>query len=300
MGKYHIIAISVLLLLISACSFNGQFLHPYKIPSEAKKIKVIDQQGKDTLFIRLGKDSQPVFTNLQDDTLKMGYQVESVFFEHSEKHKLHGWFISPGSAWNGMTMLFFHGNAGNIFTHYTGIVPFINQGFKVFLFDYSGFGFSEGKATRENVLLDAFSALSYIKDRKDSDTGKLIIYGQSLGGHLALVAAARNQGKIDGVVAEGAFSSHRDIVAKRSGLGFLAKLMVEEKYSGLEAVQEYKKPLLIIHSTNDEVVPFSMGQKLFKYANQPKYFYQVDKCHTCGPLFYSDSISKKIKRMLNH
>jgi len=298
MRKYFFIAIPGLLLLMSACSFNGKFLHPYKIPSQAKKIKVIDEKDKDTLFIRIGKGKHPVFTNIQNDTLEPGYQVESVFFEHPDKHNLHGWFMTPDSAWNGITILFFHGNAGNIFTQFTNIVPLVTQGFKVFLFDYSGFGFSEGKATRENVLQDAFSAISYMQNRKDVNNGKLVIYGQSLGGHLALVAASRNQDKIDGVVAEGAFSSHREIAAERKG--FAAKLLVAEKYNGLKAVKEYDGPVMIIHSTNDEVVPFSMGQKLYKNANEPKYFYPIDQCHMCGPLFYADSISHKIKQMLNH
>ncbi|MDZ7777692.1 MAG: alpha/beta hydrolase [Bacteroidales bacterium] len=147
------------------------------------------------------------------------------------------------------------------------------------------------------MLQDAFSSISYMQNRKDLNTGKLIIYGQSLGGHLALVAASRNQDKIDGVVTEGAFTSHRDIATERSG--FIAKLLVAEKYSGLKAVQEYNGPVMIIHSTNDEVVPFSMGERLFKYANDPKYFYPIDKCHMCGPLFYADSISHKIKQMLS-
>lgn len=297
MNRFSFIAISGLFLLLSACSFNKQFLHPYKIPAQAEKINVVNNKEKDTLLIRLERNKQPVFTNLQNDTLEPGYQVESVFFEHPDKHQLHGWIMSPDSAWNGITILFFHGNAGNIFTQYTEIVPLINQGFKVFLFDYSGFGFSEGKATRDNILQDAYSALSYAENRKELNTGKLILYGQSLGGHLALVVAARKQESIDGVVTEGAFSSHRDIASERSG--FFGRMLVAEKYSGVKAVQKYKKPLLVIHSTNDEVVPFQMGRKLFNHANEPKYFYAVDKCHTCAPLFYADSISSKIFRMLN-
>lgn len=297
MNKFSFITISGLFLLLSSCSFNKQFLHPYKIPAQAERIKVVNKKEKDTLLIRLERNKQPVFTNLQYDTLELGYHVEGVFFENPDKNKLYGWMMSPDSAWNGMTILFFHGNAGNIFTQYTEIVPLINQGFKVFLFDYSGFGFSEGKATRANILQDAHSALSYVENRKELNTGKLILYGQSLGGHLALVVAAQEQNRIDGVVTEGAFSSHRDIAAKRSG--FIGRLLVAEKYSGLKAVQIYKKPLLVIHSTKDEVVPFKMGQKLFNHANEPKYLYAVDKCHTCAPLFYADSISTKIIRMLS-
>ncbi|MDZ7777691.1 MAG: hypothetical protein U5L09_19790 [Bacteroidales bacterium] len=157
MRRYYFVAILMLLLLMSACSFNGQFLHPYKIPSKAKKIKVIDEKDKDTLLVRIGTDSQPVFTNLKNDTLEPGYHVESVFFEHLDKHhKLHGWLMTPDSAWNGITILFFHGNAGNIFTQFTDIVPLVTQGFKVFLFDYSGFGLFRRKSDPGKCVAGCF------------------------------------------------------------------------------------------------------------------------------------------------
>ena len=195
-----------------------------------------------------------------------------------------------------ITLLHFHGNAGCLLSQYQLMTPLLKYGFQVFTFDYSGFGYSEGKATRKNVLIDGNSALTYLKSRDDIKNTKLVIYGQSLGGHLSAVIAQKRQEEIDGLVIEGAFSSHKDISAEVAG--FLGRMLVLEKYSAYKSIQTYTKPLLVIHSVEDEVIPFKMGQKIYNNANEPKEFYEINECHICGPRFYADSISVKIENML--
>jgi alpha-beta hydrolase superfamily lysophospholipase len=175
------------------------------------------------------------------------------------------------------------------------MTPLIKNGFQIFMFDYSGFGFSEGKAKKENILIDAFSALNYLKSRQDVMNTKLIIYGQSLGGHLSAVVASQKQNDIDGLVIEGAFSSHKDIAAYT--LGIFGRIIVNEKYSAIKSIKDYKKPLLIIHSTEDETIPFNMGRKIFENANLPKEFYEIKHKHILGTKYYSEEISKKMKSM---
>lgn len=284
-------------ILLFACSFNNMFLVPGKIEKEATRAKLIDYESQDTLIINFGNNFQPVFINNQNDTVGLGYKIESVLFDNEIGNTLNGWIISPSFNYNGSTILFLHGNAGNITSHYSGVVPLIKKGFRIFIFDYSGFGFSEGKATRKNVLLDANSSLDYLISRKDLKVEKLLIYGQSLGGHLAATVAARNQDKIDGLIIEGAFSSHKDIAAEIAGV--FGRILISEKYSGLKSIKQFKKPLLIIHSMEDEVIPFEMGRKLFANANEPKFFYGIKKCHICGPLYYADEITEKINEMVN-
>jgi hypothetical protein len=271
------------------------FLKPDKIPNDAKKAILIDHQGKDTLIIQFGEKYQPVFTDKNGDAAILGYTVKSALFNNSIGNQLNGWIISPKEDYNGTSVLFLHGNAGNVVTQFTGVLPLVRQGFSVFFFDYSGFGFSSGKATRDNVLLDATAALKYLLTHKIQNEGNIIIYGQSLGGHLATKIAAQNEEDIDGLVVEGAFSSHKDVAAETAG--FLGRLLVAEKYSGLKSIQKFHKPVLIIHSTEDETIPFEHGKKLFEYANEPKTFYEIDKCHICGLLFYSDNIGNKINEM---
>jgi fermentation-respiration switch protein FrsA (DUF1100 family) len=145
--------------------------------------------------------------------------------------------------------------------------------------------------------MDGNSALKYLKSRADVENTKVVIYGQSLGGHLAAVVAEKNENEIDGLVMEGAFSSHKNIGIEFAG--FLGRIFVKEQYSALEAIAEYHKPLLIIHSTEDDVVPIKMGKELYEKANQPKTFYEIDGCHICGSRLYSDAIAEKILKMID-
>jgi alpha-beta hydrolase superfamily lysophospholipase len=272
------------------------FLKPDKIPNDAKKATLIDHLGKDTLIIQFGENYQPTFTDRNEAPAKLGYKVENALFNNSIGNQLNGWIISPKEEYNGTTVLFLHGNAGNIVTQFTGVLPLVRQGFAVFIFDYSGFGFSDGKATRNNVLLDATAAFEYLLKQQNVSYDNLIIYGQSLGGHLATKIAAQNQNHIDGLVVEGAFSSHKDIAAETAGI--LGRILVSEKYSGIKSIGEFQKPVLIIHSTEDETIPFEHGKKLFDNANEPKNFFEIDKCHICGLTYYSDSIAVKINEMI--
>ncbi len=82
--------------------------------------------------------------------------------------------------------------------------------------------------------------------------------------------------------------------------GFFGRIVVEEEYSALESIGNYKKPSLFIHSSEDEEMPFELGKKLFAAANQPKEFYEIKKYHICGTKFYANEISEKIKEMLSY
>lgn len=289
---------TILLLLFSfilcSCSFNSMFLHPAPMPANTSLVK---QAAKnDTSYIYFEGDlHQPTFTNKSNKPVNLDFTVESFVFKSSNGHKLNGWLLKPKNVSPSYTLLHFHGNAGYLVSQYRAISPLINHGFQVFLFDYSGFGFSEGKATRKNVLKDANAALTYVKSRQETTGTKLLIYGQSLGGHLAAVVGAERQEEIDGLVIEGAFSSHKDVAATRAG--FLAHIFVKELYSGKKSIKQYKKPLLVIHSSEDHVVPFKLGKKLFDAASTAKDFYEVQKCHICAPFYYHEEIAARIRNM---
>ncbi len=280
---------------LTACSFNKMYLHPTKVPA---KVKVMTMATvTDTTLVHIGSNNfQPVFLKNANDTIHFDYSIESVVFQSSNGNKLNGWLLKPKNQIPNITLLHFHGNAGFIMSQYQTIKPLLKYGFQIFVFDYSGFGFSEGKATRKNILIDANSALDYVKSRADLKNSKLLIYGHSLGGHLSAVVAEQRQADIDGLVIEGAFSSHRDIAAQKAGI--FGRILVSEKYSATQSIRKYKKPLLVIHSSEDEVIPFKMGQKIFKNANTTKVFYEIKKGHLSGPEFYADSIAQKIRNMI--
>ena len=285
----------LMLTLFTSCSMNKMFLQPTKIPALAKLV-TLKTETDTTVVSFTGEKHQPTFLNSKKDTIDISYTVESVIFKSQNGNNLNGWFIKPKNQTSKITLLHFHGNAGALVSQYQAITPLVKNGFQIFMFDYSGFGFSEGKATRENVLTDGLSALGYLKNRQDVKNTKIILYGQSLGGHLAAVVAQQRKNDIDGLVIEGGFSSHKD-AAKSIG-GIFGKMLVKEIYSGKTSIKDFHKPVLIIHSNEDKVISISLGKKLFDNANEPKEFYEIKHPHIYGPVFYADSISQKIKLMI--
>jgi uncharacterized protein len=289
------IAVFSFALLLSSCAFNKLFLRPTVTPADAKLLVL--RSASDTMYVRYGAQFQPTF--LEGDAVTetpLDYTIESVVFESANGSQINGWLMKPKGVEVKTTLVHFHGNAGCLLYQYQAMAPLLKYGYQAFVFDYSGFGFSTGKATRKNVLIDANSALDYVLASEAVKDTKVVIYGQSLGGHLSAVVASERQNDIDALVIEGAFSSHRDIAADM--VPVLGKIFVVEKYNGFKDLRDYKKPVLVIHSTEDDVIPFRMGQKLYANANEPKQFYEIRGCHMCGPELYTDSIVAKMERML--
>jgi len=249
------------------------------------------------LVVFSGAAHQPVFIKNNTDTVSYNFTIESMLYKSKNGNTLNGWLLKPKNTTAATTLLHLHGNGGCLLSQFKAISPLVEKGFQVFMFDYSGFGFSEGKPTRVHVLADALVALDYIKTRQDVNNTKLVIYGQSLGGHLSAVVAAKRENDISGLVIEGAFSSHKDIGGHM--VPFFGKLFVKQGYSAIKSIKNFHKPLLVIHSTEDQTIPFYMGKKIFDNANQPKEFYEVKKCHICAPIFFTEEIADKIKKMLN-
>lgn len=294
MRFFYFFVFVAIILLIAACNFNKLFLVPTKVPAGAKKLTY--SRGADTTVVSFsGTTHQPLFIKNGKDTLNTDFTIESVLFTNANGDTLNGWMMKSKTVTPTITLLHFHGNAGFLVSQYRAMSPLLPHGFQIFLFDYSGFGFSQGKATRKNVQIDANAALDYVKTRADVQNTKLVIYGQSLGGHLSAVVAAEREKDVDGLVIEGAFSSHKDIGADM--VPVLGRIFVKQGYCATESIKAYHKPLLVIHSTEDETISYSMGQKIFAAANEPKTFYEIKKCHICGPSYYADSIAVKIKAM---
>jgi uncharacterized protein len=299
--KVKFILSITLILFFTSCSFDRLFLQPTvlpKIPPNKETVSITTSSKIDTTIVEFNtKTLQPTFLKKNRDTINQDYFIESVIFKSANGNNLNGWLLKPKNQKPTITILHFHGNSGFILSQYQAMTPMLKYGFQVFVFDYSGFGFSDGKATRDNVLIDGNSALTYIKNRDDVKNTKIVIYGQSLGGNLSAAVAQQRQSDIDALVIEGAFSSHKDIAARTAGI--FGRLLVSEKYSAIKSIKQYKKPVLIIHSNQDEIIPFKLGKKIFDNANTPKEFYEIKNCHICGTDFYADSISLKILNMLN-
>ena len=206
-----------------------------------------------------------------------GFKYEEVQFQSKDGTKLSGWFIpAQGKALG--TVIHFHGNAQNMSAHYSFVSWLPANGFNLFVFDYRGYGKSEGHVSRKGVYEDSVAAVETIKSRTDIDQNKIILFGQSIGGANALAVAGNN--RFDGVVGvatDSAFSSYKGVAMDHTTLlKPLAALLIGNKLSPKKTVQNIAPvPLLLIHGTADQVVPYKHAQKLFEKAGEPKELWTV-------------------------
>ena len=206
-----------------------------------------------------------------------GYPYEEIQFQSHDGTNLSGWFIpAQGKALG--TVIHFHGNAQNMSAHYSFVSWLPANGFNLFVFDYRGYGKSAGKVSRQGVYEDAVAAVKYIKSRTDIDQNKIILFGQSIGGANALAVAGNNRFEgVVGVATDSAFSSYKGIAMDHTFLlKPLAAMLIGNKFSPKYMVQNITPvPLLIIHGTADQVVPYRHAQVLFEKAGEPKELWTV-------------------------
>jgi fermentation-respiration switch protein FrsA (DUF1100 family) len=203
-----------------------------------------------------------------------GLAFEAVQFKSADGTKLSGWFIPSITPAHG-TVIHFHGNALNIGEQYLIVSWLAQSGFNVFVFDYRGYGASQGRPSRAGVYADAVAALRYLKTRRDIDQSKIIVFGQSLGGALALRVVGDNHfDGIVGVVEESGFASYRSVA--EAHYGFIGNLLVpDDDQPEVAAAKISPIPLLIIHGDHDSVVPYAEAQEIFAAAREPKELWTV-------------------------
>ncbi len=293
-------AILALVLSLSSCAYNNKFLAPRKYDVSTKKV-IVSKSEKDSLIAHYEDSNfQPTFLKNGIDTLELNYTIESVNFPSTTGYQLNGWMLKHKTVAAKHTIVNFHGNGGSILGQSNFIIPMLNHGFQIFVFDYSGYGFSTGTAKRQYLPKDALSSLIYVKQRADCNNQKIIVYGQSYGGHLAASIAHKATDLIDAVVIEGGFSNHRDLGSNgaKPFIAFMSKIFIKEFYNGSKLIAKNKKPLLIIHSKEDETIPYKMGEKLFKNATSKKDLYTITGKHLMGTKLFGAEIAKKINEMV--
>jgi fermentation-respiration switch protein FrsA (DUF1100 family) len=201
---------------------------------------------------------------------QMGVPAEEVALRAEDGVNLHGWYLPVEDA--RFTILFNHGNAGNI-SHRLDRALLLQAKLhaSVLLYDYRGYGKSEGSPDEEGTYRDAQAAHRYLVETKKVLPADLVIMGESLGSAVALDLALEKPAAA--LVLEAPFTSVPDM-ARTTALFALAPL-VRTRYDNLGKVARLERPLLILHGDRDEVVPFRLGQKLFEAAGQPKTFLAV-------------------------
>lgn len=218
------------------------------------------------------------------DPATVGIAYRAVDFQASDGVDLHGWFLPSRQEETHGTVLFLYGNAENMSTHIASVNWLPEQGFNVFMFDYRGYGKSGGRTGLAGLHLDIDAALQLLAGA--DETTPIIVFGQSLGGALALTAVAASpwREQVAGVVVEGAFSSYRRIAREKLAGHWLTRplawpfsLTVSERYRPLEAAAGLSPiPLLLVYAGDDDIVPSHHGDMLYEAARSPKWLWRID------------------------
>jgi fermentation-respiration switch protein FrsA (DUF1100 family) len=184
--------------------------------------------------------------------------------------KLHGWFAPSNNAI--ATLVMAHGNAGNL-SHRIDIIYNLQQsGFNVLMFDYRGYGKSDGSPSEDGIYRDCRAAFDYAVGLPNVDSRRIVIWGTSLGGAVAVDAAVHRPAA--GLILESTFTSAKDLAAIH--YSFLpSRFLLRIKLNSFDKITNIHIPLLVIHGTQDKVVPIQLGKKIFAAANEPKEFYEI-------------------------
>jgi len=226
--------------------------------------------------------------------IDVGLKYADVFFDTDDNLKLNGWFI-PAEDPRG-TLLFCHGNAGNI-SHRIEIIKIFNKlNLNVFIFDYRGYGRSQGSPTEAGLYRDAQAAYKYLLSKKDINNEAIVIYGKSIGANVAIDLASKVKAAV--LISESGFSSAYDM-GKRLFPYLPVKWIITIKYDALTRIKNITIPKLIIHSQDDEIVPFKLGKKLFEAAPPPKEFYKMSGGHNEAFFMAGEEYSVRINNFLD-
>lgn len=210
----------------------------------------------------------------------IGLNFEKVMLKTEDDIKIEAWFIPAEGA--EYTLLFCHGNAGNLSHRLDSINIFNELGLNCLIFDYRGYGNSQGKPSEQGTYLDAEAAWRWLIEKKNIPPEQIIIFGRSLGGSVAAYLAAEVQAR--GLVLESSFTSFVDMGRKFYPY-MPVKLFAKFNYSTVDYLQKVRSPVLLIHSRDDEIVPFEFGLRLYEAANEPKEFVEIFGSHNDGFLF---------------
>ena len=229
---------------------------------------------------------------------KLNLEYENIIFESKDKTRLHSWFfkghVEKGKSPKGLVVLF-HGNAQNLSSHYLAVSWLVRYQYDVWVWDYRGYGLSQGIAESKGVYEDSLAALSFAGELyKKKDYDKLLLIGQSLGGNILMRAVSEHEisKRADLLVVDSTFLSYEEMASDRLQsvwflypFSILTGLLVSDEYSAYEHVTKIKMPTLVIHGKLDSVVPFKFGKEVFDtLQTSPKEFWQVEEGRHIGTL----------------
>ena len=222
-----------------------------------------------------------------------GLKYEDVYLESSNQNKIHGWYLPVNNS--NRALIFFHGNGGNISHRGDSLKIFNRLGLNVLIIDYQGYGKSEGSPGEQEMYDDALVAWKYLLVEKNFKSNDIIIFGRSLGGAVAAKLAADVNPRV--LILESTFSSVKDMANRL--MPVISRIVYSRyEFDTAQQVTKNKAPLLVLHSRDDDIIPFELGEKVYQAANKPKIFIEMAGDHNSGFIQSQPAYEQALKNFL--
>jgi len=208
---------------------------------------------------------------IKDQEVKKPSEIEIVSITTRDKIDLLGWYYNKNIE-NSKTILFFHGNAGSLENRTYKLNHFKDLNLNFLIIAWRGFNGNSGKPNETGLYEDAESAIRWLKTKGVEDKN-IILYGESLGTGVA-VEVAQNK-NYAGVILESPFTSMVNM-GKKYYPFFPVSFLLKDKFESHKKINNISIPVLIMHGTVDNIVPYNMGKKMYELANEPKFFYSQE------------------------
>ena len=234
------------------------------------------------------------------DPSQLGLSFDDVWLTASDGVRTHAWYV-PASTTTARTVLFLHGNAGNISHRSETLRLYHGLGLNVLMSDYRGYGRSEGKPSERGTELDALAAWQYLREQRGTAASAILIHGRSLGGAIALALVeqiAESDNPIGALIVESSFTSLPDVGAVAYPwipVRWLARIY----YPNQARIARVRAPLLIAHATADEVIPFHHGQRLHAAAPAGAQFLSLSGGHNDGFLATGTAYAQALRAFID-
>jgi len=206
----------------------------------------------------------------QDWKARSGLPLEEVWFQASDGTKLFGWYVEQAAT--SAVVLWCHGNAGNIINRLENLRELYRLGLSVFLFDYRGYGRSQGSPSEEGLYQDALGAYDYLTRTRLIRPERIVLFGRSLGAAVAAEVASHKPAA--GLILESSFPSIEAVARFHYG-GVPVHWLLRAEFRLIDRLPQLSLPKLIVHGDQDEIIPLELGRQVFEAAKPPKSFYVI-------------------------
>ncbi len=196
--------------------------------------------------------------------------LEDVWLTAEDGVRIFGWYVEAPRRQG--VLLWCHGNGGNIAHRLEQLQGFYDHGLSVFIFDYRGYGLSQGRPSEQGLYRDAAEAYAYLLHERRIAPRELILYGTSLGAAVAGELAKRSPAA--GLILETPFPSIEAVARLMYG-GVPVHRLLEARYDLAARLKEVRLPVLVLHGDRDTIIPFALGQAVYAAAHEPKRFYRI-------------------------